>query len=368
MSTPQVDLFELLDVSRREDSYSSVLCHLLDHSVGLRRQLLRHAFGDVAPVLVETDIRFRVALPDGSGVPDLLIVGHDAEEQRWELFIENKIDAGESPGQTQRYLDACWERVGPRAAGIYLTLDGHAPQVESGVVSLRHAELGRWIEASLSELSDPVLQITADAYVRRACAPSPQITVGDAIAGDLLKPPAGLLPRDAGIDALGRAVVAAAAPGWTATPIQIQGVGHGNPGLQFHREGWVGTRVSGGRFTRINHNVHGELELVWDGDWRLKVHFETEPYMTGRQLGAMEGLVEYEAMRDEFRRAVHERAVALPRWKMTNYPLQVCGFETGVGARSPVKEVIATLADALTVVGPIVDAALATAKAGSDST
>lgn len=356
-----LNIFDLLDVSRREDSYSSLLCHLLRHSSRLRQQVLAHGFGTAVPTLADALVAFRATLPDNAGVADLLIVGHDAEGQRWELFIENKIDAGEGSDQTARYRDACRKRTGGRAAGIYLTLDGHAAEADEGVAALRHDDLGAWINAALVEFADPVLRMAAEAYVGRVCIASPQAT-GTDLAGELLAPPAGLLPWNAGIEALGTAIVASAGSGWSYASIWIQGPGHANPGLQFHRTGWIGTPIAGDRFERNNHNVHAEIELVGDSPWRLKIHFETEPYRTGGELGMLSNLADYEAMRESFRKAVHERAADLPGWKMTNYRLQMCAFETDVGAESTVGEVVAVLAAALTTVGSIVDTALGVAK------
>jgi hypothetical protein len=355
-----LDIFDLLDVSRREDSYSSVLQQLLLHSPRLRQRMLARAFPRSTPALLDPIVKFRSALPHGSGVPDLLVVGEDASGQRWELFIENKIDARESPGQTQAYFDACNRRAVDRAAGIFLTLDGHPPNACKQVVALTHAEVGEWVKESLHELSDPVLRMAADTYVRRACAEPPQAALGE-IVESLLKQPTGLLPRNAGTAALGHAIVAAA-PGWSHTPIWIQGRGHGNLGLQFHRDGWRGTQINGIVFERGNHNIHAEIEFGENDGWSLKLHFETEPYLTGRQLERLEGIAEFGTMRDAFRKAIHQRRVDLSGWKMTNYPLQICAFETELSSKSRVGDMVEVLARALTSIGPVADAALLSAK------
>lgn len=360
MSTAGLDLFELLDIPRREDSYSSLLRQLLHDSPKLRQRLLAHAFTE-APALVDATVLLRTSLPDGAGVPDLLVAGHDAHKQRWELFVENKIDAGEPAGQTQGYLDACRRRAGDRAAGVFLTLDGRPAGVQSGVTPLSHRELGQWVEACLPDLSDSVLRMAAEAYVRRVCAPAPHARPDDTV-GQLISTAPGLQPLRAGVDALGRAIAKAAPSGWVHTAIRIQGPGHSNPGLLFHRPGWVGREISGNQFTRDNYNIHAELELAWEGTRCLKLHFETEPYMTKSWLQQLEGLDEFKAMRQAFRSAVHERADQLPGWKMTNYHLQVCIFELEVSTESRVSDVVAGLAEALVMLGPVADAALLAAK------
>ena len=362
MTAAPTDLFELLDIPRREDSYSSLLRELLRHSPGLRDHVLAHGYPGGAPRLIEFDVELRTKLPRAAGIVDLLISGHDAENKRWELFIENKIDAGEAPDQTGAYLRACQSRVYKRAAGILLTLDGRPADASERVVSLTHAELGSWVEQSLSMLTDPVLRLAAEAYVRRACPPPPKARAEE-IVGDLLDSPVGLQRWDAGLRALGRTIVSAAGSGWEPNPVRIQSPGHGNPGLQFHREHWWGQPIQDATFTRDNHNVHAEIELVPEDTWRLKIHFETEPYMTGKQLArGLDNLPEFEAMRDAFRTAIHDNAAEVPRWKMTNYRLQVCVVDLEVSRESTVGEAVRSIAEGLTEIGELVDRALAVAK------
>jgi hypothetical protein len=363
MSASSLDPFDLLDISRREDSYSSVLCWLLRHSSGLLHHVLERAFPGTAPRLINPVVEFRKALPDGAGVPDLLVTGHDKQGRTWQLFIENKIDARESPEQTWAYFKSCHKRFGARAAGIFLTVSGNPPSC-SQVVPLGHCELGRWVESSTRELSDPLLRMVAAAYVRRACAPPAQ-AAPDQIVRRLLERPTGLRPLTDGADALGRAVVETIASGWSHTAFWNQGRGHGNLGLQFDREGWRGTAMSGSRFKRQNHNIHAELDLNGQGAWRLVLHFETEPYKPQRELKKIHGVAKFEVMREKFRKAMHEMIDVSSGWRKSNYPLQICVFKTDITAASRVSEVVEMLAKGLTSVGPAADAALRSVQGNS---
>ena len=246
-----------------------------------------------------------------------------------------------------------------------LTLDGDEPKAKtkSSIKPLTHKELGRWVKACLHDFKDPALQMAAKVYVSRACVPKPKV-VRRASIRSLVSPPSGLISRDAGVDALGKAVTDdAASDRWE----HRVGKSHGKTLLKFHRDHWVGTEMLGGRFTRANYDAHVELSPFKSGQWCLSLHFETHPYQSSEQLQKLKGkgLKEFKAMRDCFRDAVHARIDERDGWKKVTRQgdyLQICTCSLEVNAQSRVGDVISNLVEALATIGPVVDAALRVAK------
>ncbi len=355
MRQDTVDLFNILDIPRREDSYSSLLCALLCHSPRLRQRVIAHGFPAPPPDLHDVEVHFRKKLSHGGGVVDLLVCGRDRSGRAWELFIENKIDADESPRQTLKYLEDCRQRCEQRASGILLTIDGRTPQAPIALLS--HRVLGGWVSECIDDVTDPVLRVAADAYVRRARAAPPNVAP-HVIAGDLLTAPFGLLPSNSGWDALGAEIAKTAANGWSHHAIWIQGPAHSSPGLQFHRPGWWGNPIQGSTYTSNNRNIHLEVELVPEGMWRLKLHFESEPYMTRKELTRdLDNFDEFESARERFRAKMHERANELPSWKMTNYFIQVAARDLNISSASTIGDTIHGIASGLAEIASIVESA-----------
>lgn len=315
-----MDIFELLDVPRREDTYSAVLSAALRVSPSLRRQLLGTAWAS-PPALEPVDIRFRHGVE--GGIVDILLDGKDQEGQRWILFIENKIDAKESVraskrGQTEDYLRAARALAGhpSRAAGIFLTLTGERAIAE-GVTSISHRALAEAMNGAIRDFdASPELALAVSTYVRRATVSEPAV-VGMPYAA-LLEPVAGLRPQLSRAQAFGE-LVARQVPALTPTAISIQGVGHSNPGIQFRAAGWGGPRMDANRWARANVDLHFELELL-SQPAPLKLHLETSPYRTAKELASVANVSQFDDLSASFRKALHQ---GLPRgWKGTNYRLQ----------------------------------------------
>lgn len=372
MTTPAnpVDIFELLDIETREDTYSRLIVHHLGHSIGLRQQLLTHAFGSSAPRAVQGDeIFLRHKLPDEAGIVDIFLQSPAGTPDRWAMFIESKLFSAEHGEQVKRYWNATRGLVGPtgRCAGVFLTIAGDGSSCEH-VVPLTHRQLTAWIREHLADLpDDPVLRIAADGYIARAQAPLPE-ALDDARVSRLLEPSWGLVPRLAGVAAVGAALHRGLAGGWTHDAIWIQGRGHANPGLLFWQPGWWGTEVTGARWTPENYNVHLEIELTEHGPWKLKLHFEAEPYHTLAEIATLENHAAFTAMRDAFRAAIHARQAELPGWKMSNYPLQMAVFKVDLGPTSTVAVAREQLAPALAQIAPHIHAALSNARKAATPT
>jgi hypothetical protein len=356
------DIFELLDIETREDTYSRLLVHLLRHSVGLRRRVLEHAFGPEHPPAEPAEVDLRYGLPNPAGIVDIFLRNSDSSTGRWAMFIESKLYTGEHGEQTKRYWNACKALAGPngRSAGIFLTIGGDRP-VCPHVVPLTHRELTTWIAEHLSDIPErSAMHFAAEGYITRAQAPLPQAT-DETRYGVLLEQSWGLVPRLAGVSALGAAMYAGMPGEWSHNAIWIQGKGHANPGLQFWQPGWWGPELTGDRWTPENINVHLEMELNDQATWRLKLHFETEPYHTLGEIDELHNAAGFARMRDAFRAALHARAADLPGWKMSSYPLQIAAFPVYVPDPT-VAHLREVLAPAMAAIAPHVHEALASAR------
>lgn len=358
------DIFEILDVEEREDTYSRLLVHLLEHSASLRKKVLAHAFVANPPPEAESRVRLRHRFDDGRVVD--IFIRDRADPPTWAIFIESKLYTGEHGDQTIDYLASTRNLVGAsgKASGIFLTIGGYparAPEVRS----LTHRELTGWIEEILPELREhPALALAAEAYAKRARVPLVERAADDTRVRDLLTAPRwGLVPHLASVAALGAGLCHGLDGEWKPEAIWIQGKGHANPGLQFWRPGWCGREVVEPDWTPDNIYVHLEVELTDAPWWRLKVHFETEPYYTQNQLRELKGHEGFATMRDAFRAGLHAQKANFPQWKPTHHRLQSAMIDVPVGPDATVAELRAHFAPAMTAIAPCINRALAQARA-----
>lgn len=351
------DIFDLLAVPRREDSYSSVIVHALRASSAFRARLLEFGFPGRAPELQSVEVELRRGL--GSGIVDILVTGIDRDRHRWVLFIENKIDASESRGQTSEYLRAARKKASDstHASGIFLTLAGTPASAEQ-VHPYTHRKLAGDLEATLDDYpTDSPLRIAVEAYIARARAPWPEAT-GDITVGDLLATSSGLIPWYAGAEALGQAIAKRAGREWKSKVVWIQGRGHANPGLLFSLPGWSGPELQTWDWSAKHLDVHLEVELV-DGDpGPIRVHFETSPYLTKREIERLSNREDFYDARRTFQQVLHDRARSLPGWQMTRRHLQAARCDPDLDACATVKEVVNAYAKQIVAIGNDVDTAL----------
>lgn len=362
--TSPTDIFELLDVETREDSYSSLLVQVLDHSHRLCARLLDLAFGPAGRPPGAPKILLRRKL-GRYGVVDIALLGPPNADPPWVAFVETKIYSTEHRDQTQRYWDHCSALVGPRGrvGGVFLTIDGAMP-VCPQTKPLKHCELAVWVDEYKSDFqSHPALSLAAEAYVRRARAPEP-VAADTTPLTSLRKPPWGLISPLASIAVLGKALLKGTAEpnAWTFNPVWIQGKGHANPGLVFWRLGWRGQPMTDKRWTTENYNVHLEFALTPEPPWSLKLHFETEPYLPQKRLRSVADHRRYELMRDDFRRTLHASIANIPGWKATGHELQVAAFKPNLGPEATVAHLRDRLGPAMSAVVAHIDETLASAR------
>ncbi len=365
MTTPPriPDIFEILDIAEREDTYSGLLVHILRRSPELCQQLMAHAFKPAAPPTGPVDVKLRHRFPN-ERVVDILL-RDPADPPRWAVFIESKLYSREHTNQTIEYLKATRALVTPdgRPAGIFLTITGETAKAD--VPSLTHRELAGWIERLLPSLKDDsALAIAAEAYTLRASAKLPDPASLDARVRDLRRKSVwGLVPHLASAWALGTTLRHGLSTEWLHDAVSIQSRGHSNPGLQFWLPTWRGTEVENDTWTPENIYVHLEVELTESPPWRLKVHFETEPYLTQRRLQEHEGHEGFARMRDAFRNALHAQKAKFPDWKPTHHKLQSAVIAAKLDPDATVAQLRDRFAPAMATIAPCITEALAQARA-----
>lgn len=356
------DIYELLGVKNREDTFTSLLAYLITASPDLGSKLRNLAFVADPPEGSYT-VHRQAHIAKGD-IADILLSSKDAAGTRWEMFIETKVHSSEHGDQTVRYYRACTARVlaGGRVGGILLTLSGDGAK-ETRVPSLTHRRLADWIDEFSSDFEKyPVLKLAAEAYVQRARVPLP-VAKADSALKTLLNPPYGLVPRLAGAETLGKECDHAFGNAWGTQVVWIQGRGHGHPGLLLRQAGWLGKPLKeNGQWQAENFNIHLEIALVEAAKWRLKLHFETNPYFTKRELKKIANSSAFFVMRDAFRATLKPELEKSSGWKVKGKDLQIAVFDLSVNHDATVAEFIKALMPELAYMGPRVQAALAKAR------
>jgi hypothetical protein len=166
------DLFSVLGVGFREDSYSELIANYFQTHLDKANEFLRQSFENDPPSLpvrvVET--RLSLSLEDGKGaIPDLVFFCGDGELQEI-YWIEAKIEASEGAGQTQKYEDAMREYARnkgiERVRGGFLTLGGTKPQSRN-VKTLTYKPLAEILEPERFAVKYPWMQHAAAALKDR---------------------------------------------------------------------------------------------------------------------------------------------------------------------------------------------------------
>ena len=170
--------------------------------------------------------------------------------------------------------------------------------------------------------------------------------------------------RRAGADALAVACTTGLPGSWDAWSVWIQGRGHAGIGLLFRQKGWLGSAKLGNRWTPQNFNLHLEVNLADGPLWRVKLHFETEPYLPKKKLVEVEDHQRFTEMRDSFRSLLASQLDGSSGWTAKGRELQVAIYKLSVGPDATVSQLRAALAPALEYIAPLVSSALAKAKPG----
>jgi len=367
----RVDIFEILSVERREDSYNSLITYALMNSQAACDEVVRHALPN-APSLA-WDVKCRSKNTEGK-VPDVTITG-ESNGEKWGVFIENKIDATEAIGQTRGYFDVIRSYVieKDRAGGIFLTLDGataHRHVQETGetrVMSLTHRELAAILHKHLDDLGEPLqagstLRNAVASYVDRASVPPPVLDLKCTLSSlrDSLRVKSrhAMHPGLVQYAALAKLLASkVGVPEQNACSVLAQNQGSATPGLQLRADKWRGKNIDGNFWDLANLDIHLEVLFGESKPGSIHLHFETCPYLTKRELANLTNFDQFRAAQGEFRAIVHAAALKLPLWRMKNTYLQVASADSSLTNSSTIEEFIRAFADRFSEISPVVDVA-----------
>lgn len=327
------DLFDVLDIGTREDSYTSLLAALFDEKPKWAREFFRRSRDakDLPPKPVGVHRWPRTSVSGKTAIPDLVVTFGDPATVVW--VVEAKIEAREG-GEQLAARESDEARKGlteslelPEAADwhySHLTLEGEQP---SGARRFQPASYEPLTEIftkkpSLSEGVHPAYETLRKRlrayYKARHRKPDPESTVGGYL-GDT----GGLISERSRFYWLGRRVAEdlKLAPAFGVA----QGRGNASPFCQMRDSGWRGPPYTRASETPLEdcHDIHLELQLDQDSA-RLLLHYETNPFMP--RLKSLPGNVtnkqydEYRERRKRFAQALAQRGEALGEagWGLTS--------------------------------------------------
>jgi len=170
------DLFDVLGIGFREDSYSDLLANYFRSDLRGADEFLRQSFNKQPPLFPVRVVKTRLALALEDGrraMPDLVFFcGEDEDDIREIYWIEAKIEASEGKGQTRTYEKAMLEEANNKGAdrvvGGFLTLDGREP--DSTVETVTYESLRNILRPELPAFEEYPWMQQAVAALRRRLA------------------------------------------------------------------------------------------------------------------------------------------------------------------------------------------------------
>ena len=385
------DLFDILDVSLREDTYTSLIAHVLRTDQRLAASvftiLVSRASRDFSFRPEHVAIHFRHTLASFCGVkgaatgkdkPDLLLIGQRGD-QRWWVVIEAKVTAGEGPQQLRRYREVCeHERAANGIAGFclfFLTLGGGTGS-DQAFRTISHGELATMIEQQRDQrqsLPTP-LELAWDSYRDRLdqmhdVVPDDSICVADS----LTRTATGFITTDARCYGLAQRI---APGGFDVRGGLFPNRGRASCVMLLSRPAWRGAHEfhpNGLHRLEACFDIHLEVEIVCRPQYQERavchLHYETRPYMPESKLRSAaeaERLAAHHQRRETFRRHVHARLKEQSArvWRPRNGKLQIASCPLVVSEQATVGELREMVAPRIAQIASIVDEIISDMKIG----
>ena len=324
------DLFDVLDIGTREDSYTSLLAALFAEKPKWAREFFRQSTNsEMPPKPVGVNKWPRATVSGKTLTPDLVLTFGDPASVVW--VVEAKLEAREGKDQladqesdeARKALTQSLEL--PEEAEwrySYLTLEGESP---ADAVKFQPASFEPLREVftkkpSLSEEVYPAYETLRkrlrDYYKARGKKPDPETTLGE-----YLEAGSGLISARGKFYWLGERL----ADDLKLNPeFGTTGGRRAAPLCQMRDKDWQGPRYVSASETPLRdcHDIHLELQLHED-EAHLFLHYETNPFIP--RLGSLPGNVtekqheEYRKRRKEFAAALssHREALEEAGWTLT---------------------------------------------------
>jgi len=316
------DIFDVLDVSRCEDTYTRLLVKVLNTSPSIRAQTFTKLTGK-ALLDDPTEAQFRKGLGERKekNRPDIVMEGN-TPDGKWCLVIEVKLMSGEGWKQTDRYLSACETlKQKGRCAGfkmVYLTLGGGNPAAEGWTI-MTHLELADIISAHDPKgmlRTDPILAQPWNAYIERLRGLARlSLPEGETRVMDWLREERGFIT----VKELCQKLASALLPeSWAPWGDSYTARGRQQCLVGAQRPYWTTGRYSEGQKKPLEEcvNVHYELDMphpldrCGSGPITCHLHCETEPYRTDAELEKIGNASRFRAFRDKMREALRRQLPA----------------------------------------------------------
>jgi len=356
------DIFDVLAVSLKEDSYSSLLVHSLRrHRAVLEtvfRRLTGQALTDDAPQIV-----FRAALPntETKEQPDIRIDAHTSAGV-WRILIENKLLSGEGYRQCDRYGNACRQaKAKGEIAGftlVYLTLDRRSPDAE-GWQEWSHSQwIGMIAEAGATESveRDPIIGDAWRAYSERTRrydeSLASRVSSCEKVVPWLEADWEGFITTDERCRKLAKALVPAS---WESDGSFFTRQGRSQCLAHFWMDSWMTAHYVEGQLLEncVSVQVQVDIPSPYRNDQvTCHLHFESNPYMTQAEIKKLgNGARRFLAAAERFRELLHGELDAID-WRPANRWLQKAKLVLPLTQSTSVGEFAEALHPQLNVIGP----------------
>lgn len=299
------DLFDVLDISTREDTYTTLLANFFGTNQGKQhaRRFFKEVFGNLPPegnVEVKTRPYLKHENIRKADIPDLVLAFGDTIRKVW--IIEAKIKSGESSDQLQRYTKRDnRSRLVEKFASkrelceddwlySYLTLECEEPSGETDFEPIDYKSLCKILPLNpdlpqhLSLAYDCLRERLFDYYEAREETPPENASIKG-----YLDNTRGLIDRRNRFHWLMDKVIEEISFALTekldGNSIVAQGKGSANPGYQIRASGWQTNKVYDFEFAEPLlsecFDIHLELQLTDKNEITFVLHYETNPYITG---------------------------------------------------------------------------------------
>ena len=338
-----IDLFDVLDISLREDSYTSLIVHVLRRHDAVARGVFqrltgKEVTGDNPRVL------FRKSIPGGDH-PDIRIEAK-TDSGEWWLVIESKIKASEGSWQCEGYRTQC-ERA--RDAGectgftlVFLTLSGFLPD-DTGWDKLTHGELFKIMDGLAPEnqiVDDEAVGAAWRAYKTRLLQYDnrPGTDPNHSLIEWLQAAPRGFVTVEDRCRELSEFL---APQDWEKWGGLYVARGRQQCLCIFSKPDWITEQYPEGDALEQCFSVHFELDIPYpypDGaaEFTCHLHCETNPYMTRAEVEALgEAGAGFINFANAFKRHLHP-LLAGTSWHPTNRWLQKAKLRCLLTAETPI--------------------------------
>lgn len=322
------DIFDILDVSTNEDSYSRLIVEVLRRYPALCNAVVR-ALSIIVPT-GESKIVFRGSIGGKGNKPDIRIVSPTANGPWWTVF-ENKILAEEGHWQCRRYCNACEEeRLAGRIAGFtlyYLTLRGGSS--DPNCRPLTYKKLMDLVKAEGFEealFADPLLGTPWRAFLNRLRlfeelrGPADETLLLDWMH----QPDQGFVTAEARARLLGEILLPGGC-GYAREGALYTSAGHQQMLVSAWKKEWNTSTGKPVQNIAESVSVHFELDIPWPfGGGRITCHLhcETAPYRTRKDLERMGPEADpFRTFLSSFTSEIHGR-LAGTGWLPSSRPLQ----------------------------------------------